>query len=160
MTGKRFFLIAIAFNLFFTVPGLRAQFGEFICGMNGGSPNSRIAFKGSGGSIKPTFVDPNPVGRNFKVAILYFKAADDNFTASDTCYTDYQRCLVAEWPADSAKPNWMGEMLIDHPFNAATVDADTARRDVALMQNHDRKNQHERHHDGADDLRHVSRWKS
>ncbi len=74
-------------------------------------------------------INPNPTGKNFKVSVLYFKAADDNFDALDTSiYSDETHCRVMQWAPDSTKSNWMGELLITTLYNAATVATDTAAK--------------------------------
>lgn len=73
------------------------------------------------------FIEPLPTynGINFKVAVLYFKDADDNFTLGGDC-------RVNSWPITSDGPEWMGELLIPTEFNAETVDADTAARPYSI----------------------------
>ena len=78
-------------------------------------------------------INPNPTGKDFKVSVLYFKAANDNFMASDTTiYSAETQCRVANWPADSTKPNWFGELLISTAYNAQTVDTDTASKPYSI----------------------------
>jgi len=76
---------------------------------------------------KINFIDPLPTydGINFKVAVLYFKDADDTFNGGGDC-------RVNSWPITSDGPNWMGELLIATRFNAATVDTDTAAHPYSI----------------------------
>ncbi len=69
-------------------------------------------------------VTPNPAGKNFKVAVLYFKLSDDSFNSGD--------CLTLGWSTSSPSPSWMGQFLISTPFNVATVESDIAAKPNSL----------------------------
>ena len=88
--------------------------------------SSQMLMKSREQWYKPLFIEPNPTGMDFKVAVLYFKAANDTFMARGSIYSDSLRCLVEQWDASSAAPSWMGELLIPTAFNASTVESDTA----------------------------------
>lgn len=64
------------------------------CGMT--EDQQATAMKSSSGSYLPTFIEPLPTfdGINFKVAVLYFKDADDTFDAGGDC-------RVNSWPITS-----------------------------------------------------------
>jgi M6 family metalloprotease-like protein len=115
------FLGAVATNLF-------AQSNDWICGINGSYSSSAMMvntpFKIP--ILPPSInrVQPNPTGKNFKVAALYFKLDDDTFNSGD--------CKTTGWLISSPSPSWMGQLLISTPFNSATVQSDTAAKPNSL----------------------------
>lgn len=71
--------------LFSTCPVLFAQFENgWVCGLD----NNEL--EKSSSLNKTNFINPLPTydGINFKVAVLYFRDADDTFMALDTSYSD------------------------------------------------------------------------
>lgn len=99
-----------------------AQSVEWICGVPEDAGEG-LVMKGK----NPTIIDrvtPNPSGKNFKVAVLYFKLSDDSFNSGD--------CQTQGWSTSSPSPNWMGQFLINTPYNAATVGSDIAAKPNSL----------------------------
>ncbi len=66
--------------------------------------------------------------RQIRIMALYFKLADDQFRAEGPAYSDSLRCLVQQWPVDSSAPKWMGELLVERPFDPAAAHAELDRK--------------------------------
>ncbi len=93
------------FLMLFYVAMAFAQIDDFVCGHSdeeaSGSQSmdaSEIILLKGGRNSKSIInrMEPNPTGRNYKVAVLYFKRNDDTFDASGPAYSDETRCLVNE----------------------------------------------------------------
>ena len=103
-------------------------------------PQASRAQQGAAASMgKAAFATPivrNPqwaaAPKNLKIAALYFKLANDTFSASGEAYSEAIRCMVAQWPLDSISPKWFGQLLIDKPFDADKVDEWTAEKPASL----------------------------
>ena len=108
----RFVLLFLLF-LFAHATLSLGQIDEFVCGHSdegSGGESMHISnhplMKGDKNSpFIINRVNPNPAGRNFKIAILYFKRNDDTFDAPVPPYNSDQHCKVAEWPLTSDGPD-------------------------------------------------------
>lgn len=59
--------------------------------------------------------------QSLRVAVLYFKLADDRFTAAGAAYSDSLRCLVSQWPVDRPAPLWKDQLLVNSDFDPKTA---------------------------------------
>lgn len=58
-------------------------------------------------------IPANPPGKNFRVAVIYVKLADDTFELGN---------FTADgWPQHQIEPNWKNSFLIDTPFDSSTA---------------------------------------
>ena len=74
-------------------------------------------------SPTPTDIPAKPPAKNFRMAALYFKLADDQFELGK---------LTAEWPHTKNAPDWKGKFLIDTPFDSANVKKVLAKNPESL----------------------------
>ncbi len=74
-------------------------------------------------SREPAGLPPKPPGKNFRMAALYFKLADDQFELGK---------LTTEWPHTKNAPDWKGKFLIDTPFDSANVKKVLAKNPESL----------------------------
>jgi len=71
----------------------------------------------------PAGLPAKPPGKNFRLAVLYFKLADDQFELGK---------LTAEWPHAKNAPDWKGRFLIDTPFDSVNYKKVLAKKPASL----------------------------
>ncbi len=78
---------------------------------------------GSGTSALFGKIPAKPPGKNFRVAVLYFKLTNDEFELGS---------VTAGWPHDMPHPSWKNEFLINVPYDSMTFEAELARKPESL----------------------------
>lgn len=78
---------------------------------------------GSGGNTLFGMIPAKPVGKSFRVAVLYFKLDNDEFELGSA---------TAGWPHDMPHPLWKNEFLINAPYDSTTFEAELARKPESL----------------------------
>lgn len=69
-------------------------------------------------------INPNPPGKNFRIAVVYFKLADDQF--------ELEQVTRKGWPHDQKQPKWKDLFLIDAPFDSARATKLLKKRPASL----------------------------
>ncbi len=128
MKIDRIYKLSIVLYSLFACSSSFAQLDPWYCGTPGGAGGSGMMGKiWPQSAFNPASLfraNPNPVGKNFKIAALYFKLSDDGFNSGD--------CQTQGWSTSSSSPSWMGQFLISTPYNAATVESDIAAKPNSL----------------------------
>lgn len=69
-------------------------------------------------------INPNPPAKNFRIAVVYFKLADDQF--------ELENVTRKGWPCDQKQPKWKDRFLIPGPFDSIRVNKLVKKRPASL----------------------------